>query len=889
MTLTGLLCLAFVFSPVAGYSVFAQAAAAEDWAQPVNLSNSGAAADPLVLVDTTGVTHAFWFDRYAENHWHAQISADGAWSVPNQVSLPFGGSQPRLLMDADGLVSAFWTAEGAVYISRVDSALSGMGANWEPAQLLASNVISFDVSMDADQALHLAYISRSNVGAPPAGVYYRQKALHQGWTAEKSVYVSPYFRTMEIGQAHVNVAGGPLAGQAVNIAGETEAVARQVWVAWDEPSMARSLISRSVDDGKTWDAPVEFAPTSEATGPSIADNPDLLVWKNQALLMWTKKINATTCDLLYTVTADGQDWSLAASVFNGPIGCPESSDFLAQREDFALWQGMVNGQVILAAWDGRRWSEPQTQIGLAGFKDPDTGQMLNLGCRSLFYQADMNALHAAGCDLNGNQDIWYTHKSLGDLAAWFAPYSSWISPQELILAPFGAQTVNILTDSQGNFHALWTQVPPAGADSPPASSEANRVVFHSYWDGLRWSDPAGVVGGFAGSPLQLSVVVSPSDDLLAIWRAETGCHLSFSMAPASRAFSRLEWTDPVSLRTPGGSCSAPVLESSPGGEVYAAYTVAVNEGRGVYINRSQDGGRNWDQPIQVFDAAAAGWEMVDQPVFARSGSRLHLLWRRGDPLTPGVFHGLGYGYSDDGGQTWTATDAGIEASLQWAGLAASPDGLLLRVWQQAGADQSLIFTQISTDNGASWSTPTTVSSPGSLLGPPALAASPAGDMHFLQAIRDHLGKVTLRNWTWLDGNWAAGGSLDLGYSAAGSDFELAGAASQRQQLAVLYTTGASQGQSLRAAVSLVGASGESPQSPQATPEVVTPTVAPTLEAVAETAVAPTAAPEVTPTLANLNDGQPGSSNTWVGLILGIILAGVIVVGVFWARMTQTRS
>lgn len=879
------LCLALVLSLPGATGVSAQAQSANDWTQPVNLSNSGSTSDPLVTVDENGITHVLWYDPFEESYRHSQAGADNVWSTPENIAVPFSGIQPRILSGPNDLVYAFWLDVGSLQYSRVDGASFGLGYAWEPAQELAAGVLAFDISTDADQTIHLAYLSQSGGENLEPGVFYRQKPANDGWTASQLVYSSLYFRAMQAEQAHVSVAAGFLSTETDG--SDSTTPPEQIFVAWDEPSMLTAMLSSSTDGGSTWQSAAEIEPASTGLESFVPYTPDLAVWNQQALLVWKKQLSETTCEMQYRVSTDGQDWGGTAGVFSSSLACPQNSSFFSQREDLILWQAVIENQVVLAAWDGARWSEPQTQTGIGGIVDAASGKSLSVGERSLFYQADTNTLSVAGCDVDGNQDVWYTRKSLGDLAVWFLPFSSWKSSQELAQAPFGVENINVMVDLQGGFHALWTQIQTV--DDEPVTSDMDQAIHYARWDGTRWTDPVPVVAPAEGSPLQMSGAASQAGELMAVWRGAIGCQIYFTRAPIDRAFSGVEWMEPVTLPTPSGTCDAPVLAAGAGETVYAAYAVVINEGRGIYLNASSNGGRTWGDPVKVFDAQAAEWEMADRPALVVDGSRLHMLWQRASPLELGVAYGLGYSYSDDGGQTWSVADTAIETQLRWADLAVMADGTLIRVWQQESPDQPIIVTQTSQNGGQEWSLPYLMANFGAILASPDLIADPDGGVHLIQISRDYLGKLSLRHWIWYGDNWAAGESLDLGYDANSGDLDLSGAISQQEQLGVAYSE--ENGQSLWAAISQAGAENEPVEQPQVTPaptgEISTPSAAATI-GVTET---PTLTQPAEPTIAftNIPNDRPNTTNTWIGLILGILLAAVVVVGVFWLRVRQNKA
>ena len=76
------------------------------WSDPINLSNSGGASNPVFIADTTGLLHALWIDEL-DGYRYVQ-SADGTtWSSPQNVKFPFEttGALPTLVAGpAKGLI-----------------------------------------------------------------------------------------------------------------------------------------------------------------------------------------------------------------------------------------------------------------------------------------------------------------------------------------------------------------------------------------------------------------------------------------------------------------------------------------------------------------------------------------------------------------------------------------------------------------------------------------------------------------------------------------------------------------------------------------------------------------------------------------------------------------
>ena len=64
------------------------------WSTPSNLSQSGGASSPRLVVDSAGRVNLLWLDKYAEAFGEPGLvgaqGIEGQWSSPTRLELPFG-------------------------------------------------------------------------------------------------------------------------------------------------------------------------------------------------------------------------------------------------------------------------------------------------------------------------------------------------------------------------------------------------------------------------------------------------------------------------------------------------------------------------------------------------------------------------------------------------------------------------------------------------------------------------------------------------------------------------------------------------------------------------------------------------------------------------------
>jgi hypothetical protein len=125
------------------------------------------------------------------------------------------------------------------------------------------------------------------------------------------------------------------------------------------------------------------------------------------------------------------------------------------------------------------------------------------------------------------------------------------------------------------------------------------------------------------------------------WSGGTQGEIYYTRALADQAGSASGWLP--AKQVSDSAASWPQIAQDYSGRIFILYAVPLNEGRGLYLAYSEDGGENWSAPTLVFDAAAAGWEMVDHPTLAvdLSGA-LHAAWTQGNlaaaRLTQGIYY-----------------------------------------------------------------------------------------------------------------------------------------------------------------------------------------------------------------------------------------------------------
>jgi hypothetical protein len=659
-----------------------------EWSTPVNLSVSGIAAEPVTVVDYKGTLHVIWVDEV--DGYRYTNSRDGglSWSPPVPLTIPVDPKKdqsPVLLADKKGLIHVFWLSieEGEMNYAQVPADNFGDASRWA-ATRLNDGVSNFDVTIDSRGYLHLAYIENVTSIEGFAGVYYSQSQLSgNAWSSPVNLYRSEYFRATDQSNSYIRISVSETAPE------------KGIFVSWDNRPEKRIFFASSTTDGKTWESALQFK------GPEdygLAGSPfNLSIWVNgnDLLLMWqVGEPGASKCSVFSQSSKDaGKTFGAILTLFGGPTACPTGIKFaFAQAgQVVALLSG--SGDPVMIAWDGSRWSEPQVQTRLPALANPNTFDAILLGCRQDIISNDQ--LFVVGCDEAKGGDIWFLVRSLPPVDAWFTSPTFWEDPAILEAEAQPVTEMVSVTDTAGNVHSLWVEIPVDQADGKP-------YIQYSRWDGTAWSVPETVIRNLDTKPIQLSLYLDVQERLMLAWVDGKRGDLLFTWSNLKQAGLSSGWETATVLPTPSQLVGSPDIIADASGKIVVAYAVLKNENRGIYLVQSTDNAVTWSPFIQAFDGVANQWEFVDAPKLALTGDgALHLLLTRRSTWESDPF-GLYYSRSLDGGASWSDVQFVTEARVQWSELVSYGDRTIHRLWQEDNGLVVANLSQVSEDGGEDW-------------------------------------------------------------------------------------------------------------------------------------------------------------------------------------------
>ena len=633
-------------------------------------------------------------------------------------------------------------------------------------------------------------------------------------------------------------------------------------------------ISRNA--GKDWETVREIIAPDAALGFKTPFSSDIDLLKGNLLLTWRVGEPGVRCAVYSRVSADnGETWDAPIRVLSESAQCPERSEFLSVDPDYSTLLFTAQTDVSMIVWNGSAWSNPEIQSGPSSITNPATFQGVVLGCQKAV--PFNNKLFVVGCDQAGGGDIWFISRELDPLESLFPLPSAWGLQKNIASIPQRISSLVTVGDASGSMHALWIQ---SAADDTEVYDPR---FMYSRWNGTEWSEPAPVITELEGMPAHPSLTIDPQQRLLLTWADETSGDLLFSWANSARANITLEWSEPVIIPSPSELNDSPSIVVDASERIVVAYTVPINENRGIYLTQSTDLGVTWLPALQAFDAVAADWDRVDQPKLAfTDNGALHLLFSKYPARLDENSANLYYSQSLNGGASWSDAQLVSEHTVEWSQIVTAPQQVVHRFWQEKDKFVTSAYHQVSQDGGTTWNAPAKISSIDTLTSVPSVSLDWKGNIHLLQATVDDL--EYLNEWVWSEDRWQ---SVETKKIAAPTEQKVSevstGITSSGELLAVFHSEHTNAESELENTLLSFNRLLELGTAPEPFIALIAPLANPAdLPTTPEVAVTSTAESP----LAELSDTPAPVSKNTIGLILVILVVAVIVVTVIPRRKSK---
>ena len=873
------------------------------WRDPLNLSQTGTTTLPQLFQDNTGQFHLLWQDTFQQTVFY--LNGNGTtWSDPVAITPPFSTPltqstetnplpliAPTFVTDNNGLVHAFWRNNlDELRYSLVALADFADGSQWSTPVTLATNVPAFTAHA-ADGQLGLLYVVANDEPTTPAGVFYLGSADGgETWDDAAALYSSAYFRLLEPEEFDLSLTAGTRP--------------QTMLATWTDPTQEKIYASQSTANGATWVEPTVID-SREQGDPVNGVAPTQLQLLTQAGLihrLWRAGHNSAdnnpegqACALYHSWSDDnGLSWSPRSRLLPDNPLCPDAAYLLAGPDETAWLMAFDSTQAILQVWSGTAWGNAESQSPVIQLTDPQTLRPVNLACQ----QPAINPagqLVVVGCGGGRGADVWLLGRDLGAVAAWLPQEegtSSWLPWATIHQDAAAMSHLSLLFDTAGQPHLLWVQPQRRTADNDPGTVfYENPVIYHTARINNSWVAAAPVLASPVGDVEEIAAIINSSDRLLVVWSNPQSGQIYFSQADALDAFDANQWSPPLPLPVPVVSATSPDIGLLPNGTIVVAYTVPINEGRGIYLTTSTNGGFNWSEPVLVFDGAAAGWAMLDQPHLAfTADNHIHLLWRHLSLPPTSESLGLYYAHSLDGGQSWSAPLTIVSAAVVWSDIVGWSSTRLHITWRETQSGRTSLWHILSSDDGLTMERASRVAIIDDTIGPTSLIQDSLGQLHLWQISHPLASPIQVLPFVWSENGWLPEALLEPGLVNVPDNGRMASAVNWNGEL-LLALAGQAQVEGDEA----VWVSGRVVDIPAVTPTpmpTLTPTPNPTSTPVPQ--LTPTAQPTapfpLEPSDANSPKiGQLTINSNNHGIVTGFFSAAALVGLIFLLGLLASRA
>ncbi len=888
--------LTLVLSLVLAWDVLAQSENGS-WLDPINLSRSSGASEPVSVADESGRTHVIWKDISGSYYYSREVA--GEWSEPMAIDPPFGTRRydpnltetkatplytPILISDSKNGIHAVWIdGSKALSYSFVESNDFSEAEAWTTPQQITGPALDMAIAIDDDERIHVVYLRTAESSDLPAGLYYSQS--EDGgltWSGPDLLYESSYLRVLSSSDANVEiVAAGP----------------DTIIVAWDNRPLERVFYVSSRDGGSSWEPVREVDRRLETDGAETAGPQDIRIGlrDSEIHLVWLAGHERSECILYYQLSRDlGQNWEPLRRIPDVFSGCPKPLQFLSTPDETLLFTVESEDELYVTGWDGIQWVDPIEQSRLSTIVNPETYRPIQNSCHESIVTNNSGSRReplvlTIACEAGNRGDIWASTIEASQLIEQVMPSDppEWQNVGEISQGG-NLQSPILFSDGDGFLHAIWSQ--------KNTSDQTQRRIRYGRWNGLGWSPAQTILGSPDGSDVAgVSALIDASGNLLVTWSGGLPGDIYFSRNTVARAISPEDWGQPVAIPVPRPAAASPDIAVNSTGTIMIAYALPLNENRGVYLTKSDDGGDVWQETNQVIDAAELDWEKVDSPkLVITPDDTLHMIWQRFSLPPTSKPISLHYARSEDGGENWSEPFTVSESPAIWTKLLAVDEQSIHVIWQTESND---LWHLLSIDKGTTWNQPQRIEGFLRTDGHVAATLDGANQPQLIQ-INNQLSddedqrftNPELRHWTWSGQQWFIQDSTALDIQKAG-DLDIAVTSKGRLGLILLAERENLIGEPPTIGLNFTSRNLDLP----AIQATLLPTPFPTSLPEATPTVTPLPQPTATiefPT--NQDAGQQfplpvDASNPLTGSLFGVLAAGILTVVVFFFGVRILRG
>lgn len=346
--------------------------------------------------------------------------------------------------------------------------------------------------------------------------------------------------------------------------------------------------------------------------------------------------------------------------------------------------------------------------------------------------------------------------------------SGWSQPVILFQKEGSISNPTLAADQTGAAHLFWsfesgvlgtkdgeTQAKSAEGEAAPLEDSQGQLLYYARWANGEWTSPVDIVA--APRAAMPSAVIDRSGEDHLVWLGPHG--LTYGRAPASKAGSAKMWSRQMAIDLMQASAQ---ITTDGTGQLHVAYPG--HDTTGVYYTSSRDGGVTWSSPRNVAEPSrkskqAGGENTAADYVHLAVGpdGTIHVVWteffypRSWPPA--GVF----YSRSVDGGRSWSTPFEIAGVNHLQPNIVVVGTNTVHVVWNGAVIIGGR-YHRWSNDGGQTWSETQAIVPPkkGGMEGAPQLAVDSAGTLHVLTTYSGCAWYTFFQNQKWAEPTCIAG-------------------------------------------------------------------------------------------------------------------------------------
>jgi len=228
-----------------------------------------------IVTDPSGAAHLFWLNQQNRNDtstWSIYYShwQDGQWSAPTDVLITPGGGAgaPRVVYHPEGRLQVIWGDQRNLWHSSAYANQANSAQFWSKPELIASEVIDYDIAVNLTGVLHVVYAN----GKPAGPLFYLNSIDGKFWSQPIPILISsPLEVTPNIPRISIDGKG-------------------RIHVVWTEyqlpggwPPTGFKYI-QSEDSGFTWvnELPLGIGEQGQGTVLAVGDDQIHIVWRGSS-------------------------------------------------------------------------------------------------------------------------------------------------------------------------------------------------------------------------------------------------------------------------------------------------------------------------------------------------------------------------------------------------------------------------------------------------------------------------------------------------------------------------------------------------------------------------------------------------------------------------------